>query len=85
APITAHAPGAATGAAAPTTVPAGPVQRICEPGSSSDAHSHVVPPSPKELEKLARLLFPVLRHELRAGLREDRDRSGLLTDMYGTW
>jgi hypothetical protein len=85
APITAHAPGAATGAVAPTTVPSGPVQRICEPGSSSDTHSHVVPPSPKELEKLARLLFPILRHELRAGLREDRDRSGLLTDMYGSW
>ncbi|HET6809554.1 MAG TPA: DUF4157 domain-containing protein [Acidimicrobiales bacterium] len=86
APITAHAPGARSmPAPAPAALPVGPVQRICEPGSSSDTHSHHIPPSPKELEKLARLLFPVLRHELRAGLREDRDRSGLLTDMYGTW
>lgn len=36
----------------------------------------------EELEELAAKLYPKLRHKLQAGLLVERERAGMLTDLY---
>jgi hypothetical protein len=42
-------------------------------------------PSEADLAKLARWLYPLISFRLKAELRQNRERAGLLTDTYRRW
>jgi hypothetical protein len=53
----------------------------------ADDHSSLFAerPDDADLNRLARWLYPIISYQLRAELREGRERSGLLTESYRRW
>jgi hypothetical protein len=82
--------------AAAVPVGAGPIQRAPleaeaprvthqtppQPPESVDASPK---PSDRDLANLSKWLYPLIKFRLKADLREDRERAGLLTDNYRRW
>jgi syndecan 1 len=85
APMSTPPPAAAAAGAA--------IQRAPNETTQTDQHStggaqpnpFAERPDDADLSRLARWLYPILSYQLRAELREGRERSGLLTDNYGRW
>ncbi|HZT67015.1 MAG TPA: DUF4157 domain-containing protein [Acidimicrobiales bacterium] len=86
-PLAVSAPAPAAPAVAPPAVPAAPaaVSNGVQRKPTADGSPWSVKPTNADLERMARLLYPVLRLELVSELREDRDRAGRLSDIYGRW
>lgn len=63
---------------ADTTPPADPAP-AADPGVGVKAMEK---PSEEDLDKLTGWLWPLMRFRLRKELRDDRERAGLLTDLY---
>jgi hypothetical protein len=79
----------------PAPVAIGPVQRAPESTASIDGppapaaapleDGSMARPSDEDLSNLSRWLYPLIKYRLKGELREDRERTGLLTNHYGRW
>jgi hypothetical protein len=67
----------------PAAAPTGQPENSAPAGGGATATSVAPPPTPPatEPEELLKTLFDPLYRRLRAELRKDRDRQGLITDL----
>jgi Domain of unknown function (DUF4157) len=75
------AAGAAVAGASAGAVPAAP----SPPASEASGGQFGSRPPDEQLANLAEWIYPLISYRIRGELRENRERSGLLTDQYRRW